>query len=568
MPWGDAAFAKARAQDRPILLAISAVWCHWCHVMDETTYSDPGVIETINRRYVPIRVDNDHRPDINARYNMGGWPTTAFLTPGGRTLTGATYLPPVQMRRALDEIARFYDEQKGEIAELTAPPATAAPPRQAERELDDAPIAALLEHLETSYDEEYGGFGDEPKFPQTEALEFLLLEWRHTRDPRLGEMVTRTLLAMARGGTYDHVEGGFFRYSTTRDWSVPHFEKMSEDHAGLLRALATLTIFAPNDEIRETLVSASNYVRTVLRDRQTGLYAGSQDADEAYYELPLEERRRTSEPFVDRTSYTNWTCGLASAQFHVARALDDDGLMAEACETLDAVSRLLADSDGVLFHVLVPGGEPQVRGLLTDHAAYLRALLDGHEITGERRFFDRALATAKAAERFAAPEGGYYDRLDEGEPFGNLVVRDRPIVDNGTIADSTLRLHAMTGNSRYRESAEGVLRLYAPTASRTGAFAASYARALARYLAPETVIRIAGDAARTDDFRESALRLPSPFTVVRTLTREEAVAEALPEQPWPAAYVCRGTTCGPPIAKAADLVIASAVEGRSGTSAS
>ena len=113
-------FARAAAEDRPILLSISAVWCHWCHVMDETTYSDPGVIETINRRFVPVRVDNDRRPDINARYNMGGWPTTAFLTPDGRTLTGATYLPPAQMHRALEEIARFYHDRKDEIGELPA----------------------------------------------------------------------------------------------------------------------------------------------------------------------------------------------------------------------------------------------------------------------------------------------------------------------------------------------------------------------------------------------------------------------------------------------------------------
>src|SRR5215469_11157888 len=117
MPWGEAAFDRARAEDKPILLSISAVWCHWCHVMDETSYSDPGVIATINEHFVPVRVDNDKRPDVNARYNMGGWPTTAFLAPDGSTLTGATYLPPQQMRRALDEIAGFYKGNKAQIVE-------------------------------------------------------------------------------------------------------------------------------------------------------------------------------------------------------------------------------------------------------------------------------------------------------------------------------------------------------------------------------------------------------------------------------------------------------------------
>ena len=218
-------------------------------------------------------------------------------------------------------------------------------------------------------------------------LEFLLSEWRVSGNQRYYAMVAQTMRGMSRGGMYDHVEGGFFRYSTTRDWSVPHFEKMAEDHAGLLRVLATLLIFAPTEDTRATLVSATNYVRTVLLDPQTGFFGGSQDADEAYFALPLEERRRLIAPFVDRTSYTNWTCALGGAFFHVARALDDDALLAQAVSTLDNVAERLVDAGGLLYHVLVPHGEPEVSGLLTDHVAYLRALLDGHEVSGEARFW-------------------------------------------------------------------------------------------------------------------------------------------------------------------------------------
>ena len=197
-PWGRDAFDRATREDKPILLAISAVWCHWCHVMDETTYSDAGVIETINRRFVPVRVDNDHRPDVNARYNMGGWPTTAFLAPDGTTLTGATYLPPQQMRRALEEVADFFREHKHEIAEriVKATEArgsvAAAPPEDID--LDAAPIARLLEDLRASFDHEYGGFGNEPKFPQPEVHEFLIDEWRHGGGQDLHDMAARTLL--------------------------------------------------------------------------------------------------------------------------------------------------------------------------------------------------------------------------------------------------------------------------------------------------------------------------------------------------------------------------------------
>jgi uncharacterized protein YyaL (SSP411 family) len=556
MEWGADAFERAREEDRPILLSISAVWCHWCHVMDETTYSDPSVIETINGRFVPVRVDNDRRPDINARYNMGGWPTTAFLAPDGRTLTGATYLPPAQMHRALAEIARFYAERKDEIAELPAMSRSHDALREsaAEHDLSDAPIARLLANLESNYDEEYGGFGDEPKFPQPEVLEFLLSEWRVSGNQRYYAMVAQTMRGMSEGGMYDHVEGGFFRYSTTRDWSVPHFEKMAEEHAGLLRVLATLSIFAPTNDVHATLVSAANYVRNVLLDRQTGFFGGSQDADEAYFALPLEERRRLIAPFVDRTSYTNWTCALAGAFFLVARALDDDALLAQAVTTLDNVAQRLVAPDGLLYHVLAPGSEPEVRGLLTDHVAYLRALLDAHEVSGEARFLDRARALARTTiEAFEAPGGGFYDRLAGSEAFGNLVYADRPIVENGLLADALLRLDALTGESAHRDRVVQTLAIYAGTVTNAGSFAATFARALRRYLSPEVAVRIVGDPARTDDYREAALRLPSPFVSVRTLSPHEAPAQALPTEPHPAAYVCVGTVCGAPVTQAPDL---------------
>jgi hypothetical protein len=554
MPWDAQTFARAAAQDRPILLSISAVWCHWCHVMDETTYSDPGVIETINRRFVPIRVDNDRRPDINARYNMGGWPTTAFLTPDGRTLTGATYLPPAQMHRALEEIARFYDEQKNEIAELPATSRSHDALREpaVSGDLSDAPITRLLENLESNFDEEFGGFGDEPKFPQPEVLEFLLSEWRLSGNQRYYAMVSRTMGGMSRGGMYDHVEGGFFRYSTTRDWSVPHFEKMAEEHAGLLRVLATLAIFAPTDDSHTTLVSATNYVRNVLLDPQTGFFGGSQDADEAYFALPLDERRRLVAPFVDRTSYTNWTCALAGTFFRVARALDDDALLAQAITTLDNVASRLVDPDGLLYHVLVPGGAPEVRGLLVDHVAYLRALLDAHEASGEERFLERARALAQTTiEAFEAPGGGFYDRLAGRESFGNLAIADRPIAENGLLADALLRLDALTAQPAHRDRVRRTLALYAATAANAGSFAASYARALRRYLSPEVVVRIVGDAKETDEFREVAQRLPSPFVSVRTLAADAAAELGMPAEP--AAYVCAGTTCGAPVADPSGL---------------
>ena len=546
MPWGEEAFARATREDKPILLSISAVWCHWCHVMDDTTYADERVIEAINARYVAVRVDNDERPDINARYNMGGWPTTAFLAADGSTLTGATYLPPGAMIKALDDIARFYVEQRDEIAQRASEirqTRVAYEPQSIDALRIDA-VDALANGIAESYDPEFGGFGEAPKFPQPEVLDFLLVQWRATGRSQFYDTVTHTLREMARGGMYDHVEGGFFRYSTTRDWSVPHFEKMSEDHAGLLRVLAQLELWAPSDGTRATLRSALGYVRAVLRDAQTGFFAGSQDADEEYFALGLEARRAREAPFVDRRSYSNWTSALAGAFAFAAIALDDAPLAQEACLALDALHDRMRDDDELLFHVYDPrDGTRRVRGLLTDQVAYLRALLDSHETTGEMRFAARARAIAdRILERFAADDGGFYDHARAEGVIGRLDVPDRPIGENGIMAENLLRLAAITGEDRYRDAAASTLALYASTHARAGSFAASYARALRRYLSLALTVRISGAPAATAPLRVGARRLADPFVV--------AYGEA---GMGPSAYLCRGTVCAAPAASAAEL---------------
>ena len=483
--WDAMAFAEAEVADKPILLAIGAVWCHWCHVMDSTSYHDPDVIATIAERYVPIRVDTDRRPDVNARYNLGGWPTTAILTPRGEPLTGGTYIPPVQLRALLDEVATAYRERKAEIASALA--------ERLQRRRDFASaggaelgpdiVETVLASIFERYDAEYGGFGAEPKFPMTDVLEFLVLVYERERDGRVGGMLSKTLLGMAGGGMYDHAEGGFFRYSTTRDWTIPHFEKMAEDHAGLLRAYARAWRLLGIVPLRETLVSAVGYVRTVFRDPATGLFAGSQDADEAYYALPLEARRERPAPFVDRTVYAGWNAGLASGLLAAARALEDDAVGADALVALDALHDRMRDDDGLLFHYMPPGDGPHVRGLLTDQASYLRALLDAHEQSGEPRFRERAADHARLIlERFGSDGGALVDAVPD-EPLGRLEVPDRPLAENSAVADALLRLSGTMGDERLGARARSILESFAVRYPASGIFAAPYASAVSRALA-------------------------------------------------------------------------------------
>src|SRR3989441_723216 len=329
--WSDEAFAEASKLDRPILLSISAVWCHWCHVMDETSYSNAGVIDLIKNEYVPIRVDNDVRPDINQRYNMGGWPTTAFLTSSGDILTGATYLPPEQMAGALRRVASYYRTNRPEIASkvLEGRKRSGGIAARSAGELDVSLVDATLNAVRSSYDSEYGGFGTAPKFPQTDAILLLLEQAQIRGDQELRQMAVHTLEQMSGGGMYDHVEGGFFRYSTTQDWSVPHFEKMLEDHAGLVGGLSLAGM-------RHQLDATTGYLDHVLRDPATGLYAGSQDADEDYYSLDAEGRARATAPYVDHRVYTSWNAALAISYLDAAIRCDRPALREHAAALLSS----------------------------------------------------------------------------------------------------------------------------------------------------------------------------------------------------------------------------------------
>jgi uncharacterized protein YyaL (SSP411 family) len=558
--WSEEALAEARRTDKPILLSIGAVWCHWCHVMDRTSYSDAAVIATIAERYVPVRVDNDERPDVNARYNMGGWPTTAILTPDGELMTGATYVPPEQMRAMLEQVADAYDTRKSEILRSLEERFSQLrePPEPDDASLDPSIVAATRAAIEALYDEEFGGFGREPKFPQTEVLEFLVLLDRRERDARLDAMLNKTLLGMARGGMYDHVEGGFFRYSTTRDWTIPHFEKMAEDHAGLIRAYARAWKLLGISALRETLISALGYVKTVLRDPASGFFAGSQDADEDYYSRELAERRALRAPYVDRTVYANWNAGLASAFAVAGAVLDDDLLIAEAAQTLDAIDAGLRDGRGLCFHFRRPGEAPQLPNLLTDQVAYLRALLDLHEVNGEARFRERALALVPAVvATFGDEHGTYVDHVNE-LPLGRLAIRTPQPGENACFADSLLRLAAMTGDTAHAERAERALRAFSVRYEGLRSFAAPYASAVARALWGGASVAIVGSPEASAGLREAALGLTDPFAAVVTLAPGEpaVAARGFDAAGAPRAYPCRGHVCGPPVDDAFELPLA------------
>ncbi len=568
LEWNDEAFAKAITQDKPILLDIGAVWCHWCHRMDADTYSQPEVAALINESFTPIKVDNDRRPDINARYNMGGWPTTAFLTPQGEVITGATYVPPAQMLGLLRQVLQAYRGNKPALLEQTAETARRREEGSRVRARQGARLSwgiatQIVGSIARAYDPKYGGLGDAPKFPQTEAYDLLLMEFANggKRDNRLTDMVRTSLTGMGTGGMYDAVEGGWFRYSTTRDWSIPHFEKMLEDHAKLLVTYLNAYLVTRDDKIKSVLEKSLSYLTNVLYDPQRGTFAGSQDADEEYYALSLSERRQMKAPFIDWTLYADWNAMMANALLLASPALSDASHLDTALRLLDVVwATCHDDATGTLFHYRDERGA-HLPGLLADHVHLAQAELAAFQFTGDTRHLGRAQTLARAMlTHLADADGGFFDRPDDPAAPGALRTRIKPIFENSIAAEVFITLHHLTGDAKALDTGEQALLIFADEYTRYDTMAAAYGLAVNRAVNEPTEIAVVGALGDplTQALLSAAWQAYVPWRVVLPLdpARDQATIEArnLPASSVPVAYVCRGQTCSAPVSDPALLV--------------
>ena len=295
--WGNAAFARAKSEDKPILLDIGAVWCHWCHVIDRESYENPEIAKIINDNFVAIKVDRDERPEVDARYQsaisalsgQGGWPLTGFLLPNGKPFYGGTYFPPDDhngrpgLRRVLMAVADSYRNKRADleraansISEAVAQAETFAGARA---KFDLSVVDAQLQSITKLFDISHGGFGQSPKFSHASVIELLLERYQQTKGKHLLAMAETTLEKMARGGVYDQLAGGFHRYSVDERWLVPHFEKMSYDNSELLRNYLHTYQVTQNAFFREIAEGIIGWVNDVLSDQAHGGFYASQDAD-------------------------------------------------------------------------------------------------------------------------------------------------------------------------------------------------------------------------------------------------------------------------------------------------
>ncbi|MDA8194762.1 MAG: DUF255 domain-containing protein [Thermaerobacter sp.] len=550
--WGSGAFAQAERQDKPILLSISAVWCHWCHVMDETTYSDNAIITRINRDFIPVRVDNDQRPDVNLRYNMGGWPTTALLTPGGEILTGGTYINPEQMAALLSQVLDYWAANRDTIRNsLAEPPAPALsdpqqPPEQASTQTAES-LEAVMESIRQQFDRAYGGLGNFPKFPQPDVWELALARFTATGDAWAAGMAVRTLDAMAGGGMYDAMAGGFFRYSTTREWTIPHYEKMLEDNAVLARLYLRAFQILGDETYRQIAEHTLQWANRSLLSPE-GLWGGSQDADEEYYKLPAEEREKAKPPFADTVFHTNWNAMMISTQLLASSLINPAHYTPIALTALEALWDRMWDPAVGLHHF--DDGTPQLPGLLTDIVHLSHALLDGYEFTGDAVYLERCRELFAYADRILFDGRVYLDQKKPADPLGRFRHLQQPLAENAVMARALLRFAAITEDDAASQRAVRLIQAFAPLAKEQGIFAAPWALAQDMQDAPALISTLVESSHHpATDLRRAVFGVFDRRRAVRSvvLGSPEFLRSGYPEIPLPALYICRGTACAAPV---------------------
>jgi uncharacterized protein YyaL (SSP411 family) len=602
-PWGEEALARARDEDRPILLSIGYAACHWCHVMEHESFEDDSTAALMNERFVCIKVDREERPDLDGVYmdavvamtGQGGWPLTIFLTPEGEPFLGGTYYPPKprhglpSFQQVLVAVSDFYRERRADVTRRTqvlveALEQAASPPPSSEP-LTESLLFAAVRRLGELADPEWGGFGRAPKFPPASALELLL---------RRGETepATKTLDEMAAGGMYDLVGGGFHRYSVDERWLVPHFEKMLYDNALLVPAYLHGWLVTGNERYRQVAEETLEFMLRDLRLSEGG-FASSQDADTdgveglTYTWAPgegapeelfepfeggrfvlrgklddetrarlLEIRSQRPQPGLDDKAIASWN-GLALA------AVAEAGRRFQRPDLVE-VGRALAGfllgalSDGERLHRSRRAGRSSGVGYLDDYANVAHGLYELHVATGELRWLEESRRLALLAiELFADEEhGGFFLAPADGE---QLVARKKDLFDhpvpsgNAMLAYVLLRLARIYGDDELERRAVGVLRLLGESLGRGPTEFAWSLNALDLYLSTPKEIAVIGPPespvarAALAPFDPNAVVAFGPAEGVPLLEGKE------PVEGKPAVYVCERFACQKPVTEPGEL---------------
>jgi uncharacterized protein len=556
--WDEDSFDLADTLDLPVMLYITAPWCEPCHLMEKTTLASPDVVATINDGFFPILVDADKRPDVDSRYNKGGWPTTAFLNADGEVLESHNFLTAEQMRMVLQRVkARYAGEQAPPQATIAIRPGVPL------AELEERPEAvgeltpelpeAVAQKVVDAFDRKNGGFGGAPKFHHADVLEFALAAAHRTGDETLFAVVHKSLAAMAQGGLYDQVGGGFFRYATTADWSVPHYEKMAGDQAQLLGLYLRAYQATGRQAYLSTAQGVLAYMDTVMWDRDRGYFFSSQEADPDYYALDAQGRAQRAAPYVDKTAYTERNAAAASAYLLASAALNDPRYAELAIRALEFVWQKSYQEGLGIHHYF--DTQPHLPGLLVGQVSMANAWLDAYEHFGREVYLQRAQTLMRFAENALRDDDNlYFDTMAAPEAVGRLRRREKPFCENVLAAEANLRLYRLTGREEFWQSAQKTMEALVAYYPDLGFEAARFALAVDRFLRRPLLITVVGeneDPARAELLR-AARRAYAPNKTVQAVDPvwEQARLARLgyPAEPAPAAYICLGTLCARPTA--------------------
>lgn len=560
--WSNEAFMKAKEQNKLILLSISAIWCHWCHVMDETTFSYEPVIKLLNDDFIPVRVDSEMRPDINRRYNMGGWPTVAVLDHEGTFLAGGTFIPPERFLEFLKEISEHYKrrhvQNQKKLKEIQNKIKKVHTFKTLSKDLNTDVFKYIYENAVKSYDMLYGGFGIDPKFPMSELLEFLIFYHLRTGNDNALSMLSKTLTNMCEGGIFDQTEGGFFRYSTARDWSIPHYEKMLEDNSVLLKILLEVYSITKNEKYKESAQKIIDYMMTNLYDEKGGYFYGSQDADEEYYRLPPDKRKKAKKPKIDMTIYVDKNALAVEAFLYASLIFDNDKYRQIGVKIMDFLLKMFDENQG-MYHYYK--SSPQLTGILADNVNMLFALTYIYQYTTDSKYLDFAQKVASILESkfFDDEKGGFYDDLPEDEILKKNFPAEKEILTNSRAVLAMLSLDSLKDKSDYEKAASKTLKYFSKHYKDYGLLASTYASAVDFYINGTTHIDIVGkkDNSKSIEMYKKALEIYAPNKTVNFLDIAEDRAKidikGYSLIKYPAAYICIGAKCLEPVTEADKL---------------
>ncbi|MGO9613922.1 MAG: thioredoxin domain-containing protein [Dissulfurispiraceae bacterium] len=549
--WEKQSLEDAKKEGKPILLSLSAVWCHWCHVMDETTYSATDVIDFINSNLIPIRVDANMRPDIDNLYNQGGWPSTVVLTPKGEIVQGGNYISQESMIAWLSDALEVLKEEKKGSKEKseTIKNETRGTGRQMEGSAPDvSDIGRITNMLESSYDKRHGGFGLWQKFPNPDAIDFLLSGYLNKRTPELMTMISTTLEHMSEGGIYDRVDGGFFRYSTQSDWSAPHYEKMLDLNAAIIKNYASAYMVFGNSNYKKVLNKTITYLEKHLYDKKMGAFYGSQDAEEDYYRKT--ERAMLKPPHVDSTIYADSNAQMITGLIAAYGAMGEKRLIRMAERATDFIMlNLYSDNEGTYHYYF---GQKHLSGLLSDNVLFGLALIDLYTVTGETRYL------SKAEDICRLIINKFYDKTNRrfipslettivNPAITGVLSHYNTYLSNNRAVIFLNRLYYHNGDEKLESIIDSVNSRLRAVYEEYGPSAALYGTALRWRLEAPFVVTIIARDKNVARFLLQVNKIYIPQKVVRILSlkRERDRIRTLGYPVEEAAYVCSGKRCSP-----------------------